>query len=270
MGVQCPVSSVQCLVSRVQGPGLDEAYSMSRVSRIAVLAFTILFAGCGVLGRTEYQPLTLREMPWLAGERAVYRITDIDGNYAGTATYTLGQSSAEQWTFVRETLAQGTTEVVAVEMGVADLRPVQSMLIRTSANGRQRAASTYTRGQVDIELESEQNIVTYERQNVPTDARDQRTLLLLARALPLEQGYATRVNSFYPIRGQMERVTIVVVGEEEVSVPLGRFETWRVDLANPRHKTAAWYSKSAPHTLVKYVDGETGGTYELTEFGDGG
>ena len=251
------VSGVRCLVSR-------PPYPVARIPYSLFLCTVLLLTGCGLFA-PEIQPLVLGAAPWQSGEQAVYRITDIDGNYAGTATYTLAQGG-ELWTFIREITAQGTTEFLTVEMGSTDYRPVQSLLIRTSAEGQQRATSTYTRGQVDIELESERSVVTFERQSIPTDVRDQRTLLTLVRALPLEGRYATRVNSYYPIRGQMERVTITIAGEEEVSVPLGRYETWRVVLANRRHETEAWFGKDAPYPLVKYVDGETGGTFELSEF----
>jgi hypothetical protein len=150
------------------------------------------------------------------------------------------------------------------------LRPALSTLTRLlGGDRRELVKSSYNQGQVDLELTTARDITTYERINVPSDVRDERTLLALTRALPLANGYATQVNSFLPVADLLERTTIHVTGQEQVQTPAGAYETWRVELITNRSESQAWISTSAPYILVKFVDGRTGGTYELRDYQPG-
>ena len=98
-------------------------------------------------------------------------------------------------------------------------RPVYSHLVRTDVNGKQVVEAQFAGAQVDIALTSRQGATVYERVQAPSDIRDERTLLLILRALPLAQGYATRINSFLPVVGKMERVAVQVRRTETVTTP---------------------------------------------------
>jgi hypothetical protein len=237
---------------------------------VFVLMLALLLAACG---GAEIQPLTFTPTPWLAGEVSQYQITDVNGQPAGTARFAIEQGASgreDGWSIRREIAAQGTNEVVTVEMSNA-LRPITSTLIRTG--GLQRAQevvkATYDSGRVDMELTTAQNVTTYQRVNITSDARDGWVLLPVLRALPLAERYATRINSFVPILGRLETFTVTVLGSEQVTVPAGTFATYKVELSARDHKTTAWYTQDAPHVLVKYVDGRNRGTFELTEYQPG-
>lgn len=234
----------------------------------SILILGMVLAACG---QPAIVPLRVQAVPWANGERSTYQITDINNSPAGTATieFTIGatQIPEEAWTMRREVAAQGSQEVVTVEMTASGLRPAISLLTRQSGdNRREQVKSTYNQGQVDLELTTAQDITTYERINVPSDVRDQRTLLALVRALPLANGYATQINSFLPVADLLERTTIQVTDEEEVQTPAGAYTTWRIALITPDSESQAWVSTSAPYILVKFVDGRTGGTYELSDY----
>lgn len=231
----------------------------------------LLLAACR---QPTIQPLQVQAVPWATGERSTYQVIDINKNYAGTATieFTAGatQVTGAAWTMRREVAAQGDQETVVVEMTASGLRPALSTLVRLlGGNTRQLVKTTYSSGQVDLELTTAQDITTYERINVPSDIRDQRTLLALARALPLAEGYATQVNSFLPVANLLERTTIQVTGQEQVQVPAGTYTTWHVEFNSPDNKSEAWVATSTPNILVKFLDGRTGGTYELREYQTG-
>lgn len=233
-----------------------------------VLLVMLWLAGCG---EPELRPLQVQSAPWANGEVSTYQITDIENKPAGTATitFTAGatQLQTEAWTMQREVAAQGNLEMVVVEMTATDLRPALSTLTRQlGGDRREQVKSVYNGGQVDLELTTAQDITTYERINVPSDARDQRTLLALVRALPLANGYATQVNSFLPVADLLERITIHVVGQEQVQTPAGAYETWQVELTTSDSESQAWISTNAPYILVKFVDGRTGGVYELRDY----
>ena len=235
---------------------------------VVVFMAMLLLAACG---QPKIQPLQVQAVPWANGERSTYQVIDLNDNFAGTATieFTAGatQATGEAWTMRREVAAQGDQETVVVEMTASGLRPALSTLVRLlSGNARQLVKTTYNSGQVDLELTTAQDITTYERINVPSDVRDQRTLLALVRALPLAAGYATQVNSFLPVANLLERTTIQVTGQEQVQTPAGTYETWHVEFNTPDSQSEAWVATAAPHILVKFMDGRTGGTYELRDY----
>lgn len=233
-----------------------------------VLIVALLLAACG---QPAITPLRVQAAPWADGEVSTYQITDIENKPAGTATITFTAGATQiteaAWTMRREVAAQGDQEIVVVEMTASGLRPALSTLTRQlGGNRRELVKSTYNQGQVDLELTTAKDITTYERINVPSDVRDQRTLLALVRSLPLANGYATQVNSFLPVADLLERTTIHVTGQEQVQTPAGAYESWRVELTTNDSESQAWVSTSAPYILVKFVDGRTGGVYELRDY----
>ncbi|MEZ4862587.1 MAG: DUF3108 domain-containing protein [Caldilineaceae bacterium] len=232
-----------------------------------LVALLVVLSGCST---PELQPLTLQAAPWADGEQSTYKVTDLNNNYAGTAliSFTAGaaQVEGEAWTMRRETMTQGEQEIVVVEMTAQGLRPRSSTLVRLLGNGREQVKATYSSGQVDLELTTVRDVTTYERINVPSDVRDQRTLLALVRTLPLAAGYATEINSFLPVANLLERPTIVVTQKEQVEAPIGVYEAWRVELRTTDNTTVAWVATGPPYMLIKFEDGHSGGVYELSEY----
>lgn len=234
---------------------------------ILITATLFFTAGCA---SPEPQPFVLGEPVWSDGESADYRITNRDERVAGSALFRLSegisQPEGEGWTLEREVEDIGVDERLTLEMQPAGLRPVYSKLVRSDSSGRQQVETTIEGSQADISLTNRAGSTVYERVNVPSDIRDERSLLVLIRALPLAEGYATKVNTFLPITGQVERVTISVRGSEQISVPAGTFESWVVEIEGQDRVTRTWIGKEAPHPLVKFIDGRSAATFELREF----
>lgn len=229
-----------------------------------VLVLLVALTACG---GPEIQPLQLNPMPWADGEQSVYRVTDINGDFAGSATITWNAGAAtidgDAWTMRREILAQGDQEVVVIEMTGRGLRPRLSTLVRLRGTAREQVTAVYSGGQVDMELTTAQDVTTTHRENVLSDVRDYRTLMQLARALPLREGYATAVNTYLPITNLQERTTIEVLEQEAISVPAGQYQTWLVELRTGETVSQAWIGVDAPHILVQFVEGRSGGTFAL-------
>jgi len=227
----------------------------------------LLVAGCS---KPEIQPLILNDLPWSDGEQSLFVVTDINGDYAGTATFTLNKGAAtiddDAWTLRRDVTTQGDQEVVIIEMAAKGLRPHLSTLVRITGAARQQVKTTYDSGQIDMELTTARDVTTYERRNIPSDARDQRSLLLLARALPLAAGYATELNSYLPVADLFERTSIVVDRQEMVDVPAGSFQSWQLTVQASERKSQVWIAVDAPHQLLKFIDGRNGGTFELRDY----
>lgn len=240
----------------------------SRWPLLFVLCMGLLMAGCGA---AEPQPLVFGAPAWRNGETSDYQVTDRTGSLAGTAMVTIVSGNEENsggWTLRRE-ISAGQFEVATVLMGTQGFRPVKSYLSRTDETGTQQVEAVIDRSQVDITLTSRSGVTTYERVSVPSDIRDERTLLSIARSLPLAEGYATRVNSFLPIVGISERVTVAVEKRERVTVPAGVYDTWLVEFSTPDRTTQAWIGVDAPHPVVKFIDARSKGLFELTKFTPG-
>lgn len=233
-----------------------------QVTRWVVLV-ALFLAACG---QAEVQPLKFNAAPWQANEASIYQLTDLNGNYAGTARYDLTLMEDNNWNLRREINAQGTQEIVAIDMSAQGFRPLQSTLVRIASDGTEVVSAKYSSSQADMELTTKQNITTVQRVSVPSDAREQASLVMLLRALPLAQDYAVRLNVFLPVVGTMDRVTVQVVEQQQITVPAGTFETWYVRMETANSETEAWVSTAAPYPVIKFIDSRNGGTFELSEF----
>jgi hypothetical protein len=245
---------------------------------LPILLGALVVAACGT--PPDPQALRLGQAPWADGEQSVFAVAGNETDTRGSSTFLInraapqagsGDGGEEPWVLRRELTALGDQEIAVVEMETDRFRPVSSTVVRLLADGAvEQVIASYQAGQVDLELTSRQNVTSYERFNVPSDARDQRSLPFLVRTLPLESGYVTRINTFLPITGILDRVTVSVVGREDLSVPAGAFDTWRVRLDTGDSVSQLWVGVDAPHPIVKYDDGRAGATYELQEFTPGG
>ncbi|MBX3051726.1 MAG: DUF3108 domain-containing protein [Caldilineaceae bacterium] len=232
---------------------------------IFVLVAVLLLAACG---GAEPVPLIFGDPVWRSGENSHYQVTDRTGKLVGTATVSLivgNEESPDGWTLRRE-ISAGQSEVATISLAGKGYGPVRSYLSRIDTSGAQQVEAAVIRSQVDITLTNKAGATTYERVSVPSDIRDERTLLTLARTLPLAEGYATRINSFMPIVGTVETMTVAVGKRERVTVPAGTYDTWLVEFSTPDRTTQAWISVDAPHPVVKFIDARSKGLFELTEF----
>jgi hypothetical protein len=233
----------------------------------AMLLIVGVLAGCS-------QPtpvgLVFDPAPWQDGEEHVFRITDVEGNFAGTMRYTMtaGVNDQEQpmWSIARSTQAQGDQEELTVKVLDAGFRPQASFLERSNATGRETVDAQYNGPAVDMVLTTRDDVATTQRIEVPSDVRESGTLPMIARALPLARNYATRLNAFLPIAGLLDRVTVRVVGEEQITTPVGAFDAWVVTLDTGNSISRLWVAKEANHPVLKYIDGRNRATYELESY----
>jgi hypothetical protein len=228
-----------------------------------LVATLVLVAGCG---SPEPVPLIFNQVPWADGEVSTFRVTDLNGAFAGTSRYDLTRRTEGGWSVRRETVTQGDQEIVVVSVGESGLRPTDSTLVRITPAGTEQVQTVYAGSQANLLLTTKQDITTNQAIAVPSDVRDQQMVFMLLRALPLAANYATRINLFLPVVPLMERVTVAVKAQEDVTVPAGSFSTWRVELKIGDNLSRAWIDTQAPYRLVKYLDGRNRGTFELTEY----
>jgi hypothetical protein len=248
--------------------------AMSRKTRawVTMLLPLVVFLAAGCR-QAEPQPLLFGSAPWRSGEQHTLSLTNAEGQQVGSAVYTLNSGANADgepvWAFARDIVALSSQESITITMDAEGFRPQASRLVRSGEGGQESVEAQYTGGQVDMTLNTRQNIMTVQRAQVPSDARETVALPMLLRALPLAQGYVTQINVYMPVAEQLERVTINVTGEEVVETEAGSFATWIVELNARDAQSKAWIAKEAPHVLVKYLDGRNRATLALTEYTPG-
>ena len=225
--------------------------------------FLWLIPSCGY-GDPEFVPLRLNSIPWTDGESATYRITDSDGKIAGSMRIMLA-NDGEDKKRIERVVEGGMDEFVDVLVHTSNLRPIASTLVRTHSDGIETVNADYSGSGVALELTTKRNVTTVEHHSAPSNAYDYQSLLTVLRALPLKSGYGTRIDTFLPIAGFLDRVEVIASGPEDVDVPAGSYEAWRVLLRSRSSRSEAWIGTDAPHLLIKYIDGINGATFELQD-----
>lgn len=237
-------------------------------SALKVAATATLLVMLAACTGPEAQALRFGEAVWDPGETSVYRITDLNGDFAGTARYDL-RAIDEGWRMERLTQTQGDEERLSVDMAAQGFRPRASTLVRSDSEGVERVNAGYEQGEVHLDLTTKADVTTTEVVNVPSDSRDPRALFMLVRTLPLQTGYSTKVNTYQPVTSRMTRTTVTILGDEPIETPAGTFDAWLLVLDEGDRQSRAWIAKEPPHMLVKYVDAANGGTFDLSEYSPG-
>jgi hypothetical protein len=91
---------------------------------------------------------------------------------------------------------------------------------------------------------------------------DNDTAFWLWRALPLAEGYTARYSSVNSYDRNLATVDLTVVGREEITVPAGTIEAWRLLIVSGRASRTAWIEVAPPHRLVQWDNGS--GLMQLT------
>ena len=262
--LRMPDSTCQQFVARGYGHRAGLALAVG-------LILALFLASCG---GGDPQPFEPGAAPWQAGEIQRYQVTDINGQLAGSAemaiTPSLRSDNPDGWLLARTISALNESETNAVELTAKGYRPRLTEMVRRFGVSEQSTEAAYAGSQVLITLTTAQEITTYQQVSITSDTRDERSLLHIVRTLPLAEGYATRINSLLPVVGRQERVTVSVTGQVDVTVPAGTFPTWEVRMETPDKRiTTAWIGRETPYPVIKFVDGRSRATYELTEFVSG-
>ena len=81
---------------------------------------------------------------------------------------------------------------------------------------------------------------------------DNESSLFLWRTILFEEGYEASYYSVLANRRSQDLITVRVAGTEEVTVPAGTFQTWRVEIRFRSTEQIVWYADTPERTLVQY------------------
>ncbi|MDZ4278191.1 MAG: DUF3108 domain-containing protein, partial [Dehalococcoidia bacterium] len=96
---------------------------------------------------------------------------------------------------------------------------------------------------------------------------DNESSLFLWRTIAFEEGYEASYHSVLANFRNTNVVTLNVVGKEQVTVPAGTFDTWRVEIQAGDVDQVAWFTDTPSHVLVQYNNSLQ--IFKLTEAPEG-
>ncbi|MFA7248385.1 MAG: DUF3108 domain-containing protein [Dehalococcoidia bacterium] len=224
--------------------------------------------------------------PWRAGERLEYRLRTAGGDEVGRgvlSTVQEGDRVVLQQSYMEAKTPEGATPArdnVAVTVDPKTLRPVQGTreTVNRDASGVARSVRTAWTYRVDGErtrlsthVEREGAAPEDASLDVSAHAYDNESSLWLWRAIAFAKqeersGEDVQVAGTYVSVNPFERTEQVVIlrvpQREQITVPAGTFDTWRILVRTGRAVRTAWISSAAPFPVVRWDNGDV--IFELT------
>jgi dipeptidyl aminopeptidase/acylaminoacyl peptidase len=184
--------------------------------------------------------------------RLRYRVAgDLQGQHLeGASTVTVAKTPNSGWTVSAvESLPQGETADTTT-LALRTLLPTTRTIKQGPATVQLTYAGTSVSGNVDLGAQKVALRGSGDRMLVTNGL----TLGLAVATLPLAEGYTVGLRSFDVASGQVQGLVLAVTGTDAVTVPAGRFETFRVDIApeDSSSSTTLWVERSAGHRVVKF------------------
>lgn len=204
--------------------------------------------------------LALGAAPWKDGDKASYDVVDRSGTKLGTSVFEFA-ADGEAWvvSFVEKVASLDQAGKVRVE--ASTLRPLGEEKTLRVPGTDATVNLSYKNGKLEINA-----VVNGQNKqaslDVPADALENDQLLMTLRALRFAEGYEGRYTNVVGQNALKVNTTVRVKGKEEVTVPAGTFQTWRVELDFVQARQTVWYQLDAPHNMVQYDNGTT--RYVLT------
>lgn len=200
------------------------------------------------------------EIPWESPESAQYRLLQGD-DLKGSGTLSLG----EQGGFTRMVQAFEFPEEEITDMVVADLDPQTlrpKLVVRTidGPEGKRECTAQYSSTANSVTVD--QKAGGDERTDVleiPPQHYDSWSDLFLWRTIDFFEGNELKyvdVLSCSLAKPDLLSILLKVKEIEEVTVPAGTFQAWRLEIRSGGRTQKAWYADDARRTLVRYDNGD--------------
>ena len=211
--------------------------------------------------------------PWKAGERLEYRLRNDQGDELGRGIFTTQQDGdrlvlAQAFTEAPGRTPAGATALkddIALTVDAKTLRPVQGTRISVARDASGKGQGTRTTWTYRPEGDRLHLATKVERDGAKPEegevtlrphAYDNESSLWLWRSIPFAEGYDQAYVSANALDRTQQTVSLRVPQREQVEVPAGKFDTWRILLRNGRAVRTAWISIAAPHQIVRWDNGE--------------
>lgn len=197
----------------------------------------------------------VEDIPWSDAERAEYVLLDrLTREECGTGALTVERQGDQfQLTLRFEGDTDSDTSTIMV-----DDESLQPFSVR-----RERMIEGEAEA-VDGEYDREEDVIrivefiddeprTVSRELEEDVYYDNESSPFLWRTIRFEEGYEVTYNTvLVNQRGATREVTLLVVGKEQVEVPAGTFDAWRVDISTEFVDQRAFFADTPEHQMVLY------------------
>lgn len=168
--------------------------------------------------------------------RGVLSVTRQDGQFELSLRFENGEASDESMVLVDAT----TAKPISVRRELID--PNQQVII-TGEYDVDESVITITETRNDeeprtIPLRLEENYY------------DNDSSLFLWRTIPFREGYEVSYRTVLANQGAQQVLTVEVTGREEITVPAGTFQAWRIEIKEVDQ--IVWYADTPERFLVQY------------------
>jgi len=224
-----------------------------RARLAAIAACALLVSACGASVTIQILPIA---MPLPEREEAVYRVQDKDGAEIGRAVFSITTEGADSRFAQDYDFGNGQIDRSSVTMLRDSMRPRSGERFVQDGSAEYRTLEVYEPEKVTVTFTDARR----ERQreaDIAETAYSNLQSLALWRTLPMGAGERfSFVNVVVdPKRGTISRAlaTVEVSGREQVRLPSGVVEAWRVDFRSAGVTNQAWYAVDGTRPLVKYA-----------------
>ncbi len=237
---------------------------------IVAVAAALLLAACAEDNIKATDIVT--RIPWPDQESASYRVLDDEGAEVGTLEMSVTPEGADGYLLAQYFAFPGANFIndAGVVVGRTDLQPRRTTYVIDGPEGMASCSAEYEGSDVTVLNEREDGERT-DTLDVPNVAYDSWSDLFLWRTIDFSQGfdveYADIVACQAPAPPQRLAVRLQVTGGEEIEVPAGTFDTWRMEIDAGRDQKA-WFTTDEAHILVRYDNGDQ--IFELIEYNGNG
>jgi len=229
---------------------------------LRLLPLVVVLAALGVACSGGEDELVASDVvsaiPWTAPETARYRLLQGD-DVKGSAELQIEESGGAL--VLRQNFNipdEDVTDSVLVEVDPETLRPKIVERTIDGPEGRRQCEAVYGDGVVTIEQRTEEDERT-DTLSVPEQHYDSWSDLFLWRTLDFFEGQELKyvdVLSCSLAKPDLLPVVIKVKETEEVTVPAGTFQAWRLEIRSGGHTQKAWYANDERRTPVRYDNGD--------------
>ena len=226
----------------------------------------MLLAACSGSDELVAQDV-LSRIPWSTPETAHYRLLhDDDAKSSGELKIAM-QDGAQVLAQTFDIPDQKIADTVQLQADAQNLRPKVVQRTIDGPEGKRDCTATYEGNSVTVEQQAKDEN-RRDNLSVPAQHYDSWSDLFLWRTLKFFENEELKyvdVLTCSLTKPDLLPVVLQVKSVEEVSVPAGRFQAWRLEIRSGGRTQKAWYADDAAHTLVRYDNGDL--VFELESLG---
>jgi len=230
------------------------------VRRVTLLIALAVYAVACDSGDSELVARDIvSDIPWDSAETARYRLLQGDDE-KGTGELTLlPDTDVVRMTQLFTIPEEEITDVVEAVVATATLRPLEVRRIIDGPEGKRECNAAYSPlNSVTVVQRAEEDERTDEL-DIPPQHYDSWSDLFLWRTIEFFEGNEVKyvdVLSCSLAKPDLLSVVLKVKEIEEVTVPAGTFQAWRLEIRSGGRTQKAWYADDDRRTLVRYDNGD--------------